>query len=158
MKKLFLLIIVTGALYTRQGLSQNTSSVDPVAQLLTHYYDIRDALAAGNSVHVNTRARQFIKTLNSIDYKVISEGNINVLLKDAALLSETEDLRQQRARFANLSDNMILIARAVRLSTQPLYRVYCPTAGVSWLSRDKTVKNPYGNEMLNCGTIAETIQ
>jgi hypothetical protein len=157
MKQLLLFILIT-SLITRQGFSQAISGQDPVAKILIHYYGIKDALVAGNSANVNAGALQFIKTLNSIDYKVISEGAINVLLKDATLISETADLQQQRTRFANLSDNLIAIARAVKLSTQPLYLVQCPTKKVSWLSSDKSVKNPYGTGKPDCGEVVETIQ
>jgi hypothetical protein len=44
-----------------------------------------------------------------------------------------------------------------------VYVAYCPMAnnneGANWLSNDKEIKNPYfGDKMLRCGSVKETIQ
>jgi hypothetical protein len=44
-----------------------------------------------------------------------------------------------------------------------VYVAYCPMAnnneGANWLSNDKEIKNPYfGDKMLRCGSVMETIQ
>ena len=129
-----------------------------LTQLLTLYYDIKDALVKGNANLASTKGEEFVKIANGIDYKVISEGNINALLKDADKISETRDLTQQRKFFASLSDNMFALAKALKLSTQPIYQAYCPMKKAYWLSREKDIKNPYfGSAMLTCGSITQTL-
>jgi hypothetical protein len=89
---------------------------------------------------------------------VISEGNINALLKDATPISETKDIKVQREHFTNLSNNMASLAKSVKLTTEPIYQAYCPMKKANWLSNDKAIKNPYyGSAMLTCGKVVETI-
>jgi hypothetical protein len=47
-------------------------------------------------------------------------------------------------------------------SPQPVYHTFCPMAfddkGGYWLSEEKKVYNPYfGDEMLHCGKVTETL-
>ena len=128
-------------------------------QLLSDYYNIKDALVAGNANVAAAKAGDFIKTLNGIDYKVISEGNVNVLLKDAGKIAESNDLNKQRVVFSNFSDNVIAVAKAVKLSDKEIYLQYCPMKKASWLSSEKGIKNPYyGSSMLTCGSVKETLK
>ena len=137
----------------------DTDSSASLSQLLTSYYAIKDALVAGNANLVSEKAEDFLRVANGIDYKVISEGNINALVKDATGISETKDIKKQREQFANLSNNMIALAKAMKLSDQPVYETYCPMKKAYWLSNSKTIKNPYfGSSMLTCGKVTETIK
>ena len=156
MKKVFLLVALLAAAFIQKAAAQD--STQQLSQLLTQYYNIKDALVAGNSNAASAKASEFIKIANSIDYKLISEGNINALLKDATPISETKDIKKQRERFANLSNNMVALAKTVKLGDQPIYQAYCPMKKANWLSNDKAIKNPYyGNAMLTCGQVVETI-
>jgi hypothetical protein len=137
----------------------DTDSNASLSQLLTSYYAIKDALVAGNTDLAATKAEDFLRAANGIDYKVISEGSINALVKDATSISETKDIKKQREQFANLSNNMIALAKAMKLSNQPVYETYCPMKKAYWLSNSKTIKNPYfGSSMLTCGKVTQTIQ
>ncbi|SDW14537.1 Protein of unknown function [Hydrobacter penzbergensis] len=130
-----------------------------VSQLLNLYYNIKDALVADNANAASAKAAEFVKTANSIDFKVISEGNINALLKDAGRISETKDIKQQRNLFANLSNNMTALAKAVKLTDLPVYQQYCPMKKAYWLSSEQAIKNPYfGSSMLTCGKVTETLK
>ena len=159
MKKIFFVAVA----FLATTLIQNTFAQDStqqyqLSQLLTQYYQIKDALVAGNGNQASAKAQDFIKTANSIDYKLISEGNINALLKDATPISETKDIKVQREHFANLSDNMATLAKSVKLTGDPIYKQYCPMKKTNWLSNEKAIKNPYyGNAMLTCGNVVETI-
>ncbi len=54
---------------------------------------------------------------------------------------------------------MIVLAKVVKLSEEPLYLDYCPMKKSSWLSNDKAIKNPYfGSSMLTCGSVKETLK
>ena len=129
-----------------------------LSRLLFHYYNVKDALVAGSSKDASARAEEFIRTANSIDYKLISEGNINALLKDVTPISESRDIKIQREHFSNFSSNMATLAKAMKPGSQPIYQVYCPMKKAGWLSSEKEIKNPYyGTAMLNCGKIVETI-
>ena len=159
MKKIILAAVVFLATASLQKTTaQDSTQQYQLSQLLSQYYNIKDALVAGNGNLASAKAEEFIKAANTIDYKVISEGNINALLKDATPISETKDIKVQREHFANLSNNMATLAKAMKLTDQPIYQAYCPMKKVNWLSSDKAIKNPYyGNAMLTCGKVVETI-
>ena len=158
MKKIFLIAtLFASALVQHSGAQENTNQ-SQLFKLLSSYYNIKDALVGGNSNKAAENAEQFVKTLNGIDEKIISEGNRNALLKDAGNISETKDINRQREHFANFSSNMVTLAKAIKLSDQPIYEAYCPMKKASWLTSEKAIKNPYyGNSMLTCGKITGTL-
>lgn len=80
------------------------------------------------------------------------------LLKHTALIYGTKDIKVQREHFAPLSMSIIALAKSSKLSASPIYVQYCPMKKSSWLSSEKSVKNPYyGSAMLTCGKVTETI-
>src|SRR5437762_309019 len=131
--KIFFIVTLLTTVFAQNSFAQNATQAQP-SQLLTSYYNIKDALVAGNANTAAMQAEEFVKTANGIDYKVISEGNINTLLKDAGAISESKDLKEQRTRFANLSSNMFALAKAVNLTSAPIYEAYCPMQKTYWLS------------------------
>ena len=159
MKKItFIVAIVAATTSTQPGFAQDSAKQYQLPQLLTNYYNIKNALVAGDATAASSSAQAFAKTANTIDYKVISEGNINTLVKDAGKIAESKDIKTQRTYFANFSTNMATIAKAVKLADQPIYQAYCPMKKANWLSNDKAIKNPYyGSAMLTCGKVVETI-
>jgi hypothetical protein len=157
MKKILFIVALFAAAFV-QGFAQDSTKTQ-TSQLLHSYYEIKNALVAGNANTASTSAEQFVKTTNGIDYKVISEGNINALLKNATVISESRDLKVQRMHFENLSTNMFAVAKAVKLTTQPVYYAYCPMKKVYWLSSEAAIKNPYfGSAMPTCGKVVETLK
>jgi Protein of unknown function (DUF3347) len=158
MKKIIFAAAFLATAFVQKSFAQDSTQQHQLSQLLSQYYNIKDALVAGNGDDASAKAEEFIKTANSIDYKLISEGNINALLKDATPISETKDIKKQRGHFANLSNNMAALAKSVKLGAQPIYQAYCPMKKANWLSSDKEIKNPYyGSAMLTCGKVVETI-
>lgn len=157
MKKLFSLVVVFTTLATHQSFAQDNSKTEP-AQLLSIYYDIKDALVSGNTTIASAKAEDFVKAMNGADAKTISEASRDALVKDAGAISTTKDLKEQRMRFAPFSDNMITLAKAVKLSAGPVYLQYCPMKKASWLSNQQGIKNPYyGSAMLTCGSVKATL-
>ena len=158
MKKIFLIVAISATAFLQNSFAQDSTTQTQLTQLLNSYYGIKDALVAGNAGKAAASAGAFVKAANGVDYKIISEGNIHALLKDAGDISETKDLKKQREKFATLSANMITLAKSIKLGTKPAYETYCPMKKSSWLSDSKTIKNPYyGNAMLSCGNVVETI-
>jgi len=158
MKKIFFLFAILGTAFFQKALAQDSTQQYQLSQLLAHYYGIKDALVASDPAIAAAEAGAFIKTANGIDYKLISEGNINTLLKDATSISTGKNIEKQREHFANLSGNMAGLAKSVKLTNAPVYQAYCPMKKAIWLSNEKGIKNPYyGNQMLTCGKVVETI-
>ena len=155
----WLLLPILLLMDVEKAFGQDRIDKKELSALLTSYYAIKDDLVNGDVTSASADATHFIKTLNSIDYKVISEGNVNILLADVTLISDAKDINQQRGYFSNFSRNMIRLAKAIKMTDEPIYEVYCPMKKTYWLSNDKAIKNPYyGSSMLSCGTIEETIK
>jgi hypothetical protein len=158
MKKISLIVVIFATAFVQQTFAQNTSTPQP-SELLTSYYNIKDALASGDADKAAVNAEQFVKNLNSISTETVHEPNREALLKDAGKISATKDLNKQREYFSAFSANMYALAKTVKLSSEPVYYQYCPMKKATWLSSNKIIKNPYlGNAMLTCGKTTETLQ
>lgn len=157
MKKVFLIVFLFAGISQRNYAQQAQQTL--LSQLLSDYYNIKNALVEGNAATASLKAADFIKTINGIDYKIISEGNINTLLRDAGKISGSADLKKQREYFSNFSNNMLAVAKAVKFGDSEIYLQYCPMKNASWLSSEKAIKNPYyGSSMLTCGKVTETFK
>jgi len=154
MKKIFFIsaIIVT-------SLVQMSFAQSPTAEstaILTQYYAVKDALVSGNSSLTAVKAIELIKAITDAD---LLEANRVALLKDADLIAKSKDLKKQREYFSDLSENMFALAKAQKLSSDLIYKAYCPMAKASWLSSSSAIKNPYyGSSMLTCGKVVETLK
>jgi DNA-binding transcriptional regulator WhiA len=157
MKKLFLLAVMFTAIYAKSVSAQEAANTD-LAHALSVYYDIKDALVLGNASTASAKAGEFVKILTGIDVKIVGEANRDALLKDATIISNSKDIKDQRVKFADFSENMIALAKTVKLSAMPVYHQYCPMKKASWLSSQQAIKNPYyGSAMLTCGSIKATL-
>lgn len=159
MKKIILIVAIIATALTQKSFAQDSTKQYQLPQLLIWYYNIKNALVAGNANDAALDATSFVKGANSIDYKVIPEGNINTLVHDAGKISESKDIKKQREYFADFSTNMAAVTKAVKLTDKPVYYAYCPMKKAYWLSSEKEIKNPYyGSSMLTCGQVTATIQ
>lgn len=162
MKKIFVLSVSLVVL----SISSWSQTSTKLSSLLQQYYAIKDALVAGNVAKASADAASFSKSAEAIDAKTLSLAEQNVfkslqgrLIADANTLSAAKDINKQREVFAILSNAMISVAKSVALSDKEIYVDYCPMKKTKWLSADKAIKNPYyGNSMLTCGNVAETIK
>jgi hypothetical protein len=143
---------------TIKAVVNDRSSQQQLSQLLSSYYNIKNALVTGDANSAASNADEFLRTANTIDFKVITEGNLHILSSDAGKISGTKDLKKQRDYFVNLSSNMATVAKTIKPGNQLVYVQYCPMKKASWLSSEKQIRNPYyGSSMLTCGEITETI-
>ena len=98
--------------------------------------------------------------------KTLSESEMNAFMSlqnklssAADKISSSKDIQKQRDNFAALSSDFYTLAKAVKLSDDPVYQAYCPMKKSYWLSSDAAIKNPYyGKAMLTCGSIKDTIK
>ncbi len=158
-RKMILVLFLMMKGFVFNSNAQDSTDKARLSQLLQSYYDVKDALVNGKSADASNGAKDFIKSLNGLSYKIISEGNVNVLLKDAGAIADAKDINKQRQYFSNFSNNMYEVAKFLKLTGEPVYRQYCPMKKMYWLSNEKAIKNPYyGKSMLTCGNVAETIQ
>lgn len=156
MKKYIITLVFS--LFSMIFVSAQTKSNPQVSKLYQNYIAIKAALASDDADKTSKAATEFIKTASTIDYKLVSEGNLTILKKDATAISEARSINTQRETFLNLSDNMIALTKQFKLSDKPVFVQYCPMADGSWLSDEKKIVNPYyGSKMLSCGSIKSEI-
>ena len=142
-----------------KSIADNRSSQTQLSQLLSTYYNIKNALVTGDANSAASNADLLLKTANALDFKVLSEGSVHILAKDAGKISSTNDLKKQREYFVDLSSDMATVARSLKLVNEPIYLQYCPMKKASWLSSEKQIRNPYyGSSMLTCGEVVETLK
>jgi hypothetical protein len=122
----------------------------------TSYIKLKDALVASNASDAKKTSDELVKLL-----KKVKEADAAVAA--ATIIAGTDNLSEQRVTFSTLSNEMGKLVKGGKLSSGSIYLEYCPMAnkneGAYWLSNEKEIKNPYfGNMMLKCGSVKETIQ
>ena len=156
MKKLIFTTLFS--LFAILNLSAQKSDAS-MSKLYQDYLNIKTALAADNSDEASKAANNFIKSASMVDYKVLSEGNLDILRKNASSIADSRSIETQRASFGKLSSNMIALTKNFKFSGDSVFVQYCPMAKASWLSAEKAVKNPYyGKSMLTCGSVKSEIK
>jgi hypothetical protein len=164
MKTLFV-----SALFVAVSFSANAHYVrdnSSLSQLLTLYYQLKDALIKSDVNAASAKAAELYKAIEGVETKTLSEQDSKAftalhskLSYDARHISEVKELPHQREHFAKLSENMYALAKAVKLSAQPVYEQYCPMKDAYWLSNEAKIKNPYyGEQMLTCGEVKDTLK
>ena len=115
-----------------------------------HYNHIRTALVNGDEVDVKLGAE---KLMESTDDEALRATLKNII--------GTSDISAQREAFATVNQQMEMHFKQ-NISSGTLYKQFCPMAlnnkGAFWFSEIKEIRNPYfGDQMLKCGEVVETI-
>ena len=119
-------------------------------EMIDSYLALKDALVATNVEAAQKSASAFMKL-----------NNRDELIENLSIISESQDIEQQRKAFEDVSKSMYTFVKAMGTETV-LYKQYCPMAfndkGAYWLATEKEINNPYfGDQMLRCGSVEETI-
>lgn len=145
-----------------QDSKKETGQMDPmfkdkaIGNAYMQYIALKDALAATDALVANDAAALLVFALQDV------KNGINVL-KEAKMVSQAKNMEDQRKMFAALSTEMTTLIKSSKLSMGIVYVDYCPMAngntGASWLSNEASIANPYfGDKMLKCGSVKETIE
>ena len=120
------------------------------------YIELKNSLVASKAEDAQHSASALQKVLTNI------AGASNAAAS-AEKIAKSSDLKLQRLSFSDLSNEIAALAKKNKLTSGSIYLEYCPMAnnnsGAVWLSNEKSIMNPYfGNAMLHCGSVTETIQ
>ena len=145
---------------------RDTNKPATLSELLNLYYNIKNALVKSDANLASEGASAFVKAIKDIDMKAMTEAEHNAFMPlqekltfDAEHIAESKDIAHQREHFETFSTNFYKLAKAVKLSENPVYQQYCPMKKVYWLSSEAAIKNPYyGKQMLTCGKVTDTIK
>jgi hypothetical protein len=166
MKKVFFIVAFFSTITIQNSFAQDNTKTTPLTQLLNSYYGIKNALVSSDAKTAATNAGELLKAINGVDMKVLSETDMKAFMPlqeklafDAKHISENNGIAEQREHFSSLSNNIYKLAKAVKLSADPVYQEYCPMKKMYWLSSEAAIKNPYyGKSMLTCGKVTETLK
>ncbi|CAL2104124.1 putative Co/Zn/Cd efflux system membrane fusion protein [Tenacibaculum sp. 190130A14a] len=135
-----------------------------------NYIQLKDALVKDDANISSISATTLQSSLNKVDMKLLKDESahshwmpLEKEIKSAAKsISSISDIKKQRDHFKHLSTHL---TKAVQLFgvNQKIYHQFCPMAnnnkGAYWLSLEEKVLNPYfGDAMLRCGEVKETIE
>jgi len=120
------------------------------------YLRLKDVLVLSDSTQAQTVAKDLAGTL----IKIPDSKNSTKIAYDMA--SEVS-LSKQRIIFTRLSTELITMFKKAEISSGSMFVQYCPMAndggGGYWLASETEIRNPYyGDQMLSCGEVKETIQ
>lgn len=141
-----------------------------LGNVFASYVELKDAFVATDAAAVTQEIPGFREALGQVDASQISGEAHDKWMEylngmDAALkeMDGTDDIEAQRESFSMLSDNFYQSLKAFGTGGITAYHQYCPMAfddrGAYWLSDEKQISNPYfGDKMLRCGSVKETLQ
>ena len=120
-------------------------------QVFKNYLALKDALVKTDAEAAKTAAID----LNSV---IEEENEISVI---ASKIAGTTDINKQRELFSELTAAMEPVLKDA-ISSGKIYKQFCPMAfegkGDYWYSNSEEIRNPYyGDKMLKCGRVEETI-
>ncbi|RDC58512.1 DUF3347 domain-containing protein [Pedobacter chinensis] len=125
------------------------------SNILKQYIDLKNAL-------VSSDADAAQKSATVLETSLANYEGCEPTAEIAAKIASTSDLVTQRKNFTVLSADVIALLKNTDIEAGTIYVQHCPMAnkgdGGDWLSTEKEIRNPYyGNEMLECGRVAEEI-
>ena len=139
-----------------EHMNQETAAVEfkeeATAGIFKAYIVLKDAFVATDAV----KAAEAAKGL-------AAKAGDNEALKSAAeTIAQADDVETQRKAFVAVTEAVSGLLNGA-LASGEVYRQYCPMAfnntGAEWISDKKEIMNPYfGDKMLHCGTVKETIK
>jgi len=148
---LFLLIATTSC--AQKKLVASAAAV----QVIDHYLNMKNSLIASDKPNINKSADTLVKAVAALQN---SKGGAKIhaeldsLHKYAVAIAATDNINDQRNSFANLSTAAWQLAEKVSHPGEPLYLQVCPMTKVSWVSKEKEIRNPYfPKNMLTCGAV-----
>lgn len=162
-KKIFLSAVFLIA--TQYLFAQDSTKKNQLSPILNAYYSVKNALVSSNATAAAAKAGELVNAINGIDMKALSATDHTAFMatqdklkKDAETIAASNKIEAQRIAFSTLSNNIFTLAKAARLSAEPVYQQYCPMKKMYWLSSETAIKNPYyGKMMLSCGKVTETL-
>lgn len=154
---------------TNAAVEQSTvtaARTEPLAPVFDAYFLLKDALVASDTPKAKVAAQRLDEAVRAVDMGAL-DHEVHVvwmevmepLANTATAIASAKGLEAQRKAFKELTDPMARLVKAAP-SSVPVYLDHCPMyeGGSDWLSRDKSIKNPfYGAQMMTCGSVKGTI-
>ncbi len=130
-------------------------SNEAVGSAYQHYMHVKTALVNTNAEEAQSGGKMLVEALGKVE-------NSNKATEAAQKIANSQAINDQRTAFLDLSAGMEEVLSGA-IASGEIYKQYCPMAfdgkGGSWLSASQEVRNPYyGDKMLKCGSVRDTIK
>ncbi len=137
-----------------------------VKSLLQSYYEIKDALVAGDGDSASDRAEEFVRMMGEMPVNQLDAARqkswklrSSKILNEADKIGSTRDLARQRDLFGGFSEQFYNLLEVLDLHQDTVYLQYCPMKKAYWMSAEQEIRNPYyGKSMLTCGTVKDSLK
>ncbi len=149
----------------KAGMSFSKAFSSDFSKALPSYLKMKNAFVASDAGRVSSFAKATSDKLKALSTEGLGKMERQHLTKSIEMLdaiANNDILENQRAHFVLLNENMVPIAMNIH-DLSGYYIQECPMAnnnkGAVWLSTEEEVKNPYyGDAMLTCGSVIDSIQ
>lgn len=141
-----------------------------LGKFLTTYLELKDALVADDFDAAENQRALLESRFKEIEDSNFDEKAANAwkgyraqLERDLSSITSAKNIEALRESFDEFSSVIIRIAAVFNPLDEKLYVQHCPMAdndqGADWLSLSEEIRNPYyGEAMLTCGDVTETIE
>ena len=132
--------------------------------------ELKEALVSSDAGKTSASTPEVKNSISKVDMSLLNDealmdwmSYLKTLNESVEQISASTDLSLQRKAFASFSDALYKSVKMFGLGGMRAYHEFCPMAnnkaGAYWLSDSKEIRNPYfGNDMLTCGKVKETIR
>ena len=155
-----------------EALTETTPSAfkAQLTKVYKDYLDMKNAFVETDAKKVAGEAKDVIAALKSVDMGLL-KGDAHMMWMDQLeilnstinAISKSNDIEKQRQEFVQFNLAFYKSVKMFGLENVTAYYQFCPMAnndkGAYWLSDSEEILNPYfGDVMLNCGEVKETIK
>ncbi|SFA54398.1 Protein of unknown function [Pedobacter suwonensis] len=164
-------MVVTGLIFNAKA-QVKTSSQEVTPELvkqretqkntiIASYLAIKDGLVISDAKKTAGSATEFSAALGQFKFKKLTLQQMNVATTTrisikalADQIAASSSLDEQRKIMEKLSEQLWVIIDKLKPENTTVYQQKCPMTGVTWVSNDKKIENPYyPKNMLTCGEV-----
>ena len=142
---------------------------EQLTELAGTYLLLKDALVESDQQKAVENANDILIKAEKVDMSLVKDKahiywmeQLKAIQSHGKKIGESEDIEEQRKQFDFLSQALIKSLKVFGVEGDTFYVQHCPMAndntGADWLSKHEKILNPYfGEKMLTCGTVQDTI-
>lgn len=142
---------------------------EQLTAIASTYLLLKDALVASDQQKAAENVNDILDNTEKVDMSLVKDKahiywmeQLKAIQAHGKKIGASEDIEEQRKQFDFLSQALIKSLKVFGVEGDTFYVQHCPMAndndGAAWLSKHEKILNPYfGEKMLTCGTVQDTI-
>ncbi|RYD71422.1 MAG: DUF3347 domain-containing protein, partial [Sphingobacteriales bacterium] len=149
MKKIITMMAIIAISSTKILFAQSKTDAS-FNQLLSTYYEVKNALAADKKELAVQKAKTLSAKVDAVPHKDLPATQHTLWMEQAKIvkakateLASGKDIKAQRKAFEGISYAMIKTIRNIKFNNTTVYIQHCPMAKASWLNEKEAIENPY---------------